>query len=158
MVDRVAGVDAVGILPAVTTDMGWSLPRIQQIQDLIPTIAPPPNGAKRVNGVTTYTTTTPHGFEPGDQVHITGRVVDGHITGLDDLSFWMHGPVQKVLSPTTFTMPQPGEPDATSGDGQAAFYYRNQVFRQRWNYWHIGPPVADSGTGTSDHLPVLMIV
>jgi LysM repeat protein len=73
-------------------------------------IAASPAGAVRASGVTTITTTTPHGLNSGNTVVISG-VADNTFNGLYT--------VASVVSPTVFTYAQTGEPDSTSGGGTA---------------------------------------
>lgn len=67
-------------------------------------------GAVRSGGVTTFTTTAQHGFRKGEKL-----VLDG----VGDTSFNGTFYVASVPSTTTFTVAQPGQPDASSGNGTA---------------------------------------
>lgn len=72
-------------------------------------IAPAPAGAMRVNGVTTITTTEPHGLNEGDYVLIGG---------VTDPTFNGPSRVATVPNATSFTCAQKGAP-ATGGGGSA---------------------------------------
>lgn len=69
-----------------------------------------PTGAVRSGGVTTFTTTGNHLFRKGERLVISG-VTDTSFNG----TFY----VASVPSPTTFTVAQAGQPDASSGGGAA---------------------------------------
>ncbi|HEX6041109.1 hypothetical protein [Longimicrobium sp.] len=149
VLDRVAGTAPGGGLPAVTRDMGQTLATIQAAQPL-PTyaIAPAPGGAVRAGAVTTITTATVHALQAGDTVRVAG-VADGSFNG--DFA------VTAAPTARTFTYAQPATPGAASGGGTADTPFpAEDLFRQRWNFGHIGPPA--NGTGTSDHLPIFFIV
>lgn len=155
IMDRVAGVTPGGALPNISGDMLQSLSSIQNIDDLRANIIP--NGAVRSNGLTTLTTATPHGLHPGYDFSVIAYDLNMHLTGLDpsfEGQYW----VASVPSSTSLTYWQPSLPNKTSGAGSVRFGYRNYVFRQLWNYWHIGPPIAGTGAGTSDHLPLFMLI
>lgn len=70
-------------------------------------ISAAPTGASRVSGVTTFTTTAPHGINAGQNVAVAG-VTDTTFNGLFE--------VISTPSPTTFTVTNTGA-DGTSGSG-----------------------------------------
>ncbi|QRK06317.1 PQQ-dependent sugar dehydrogenase [Archangium violaceum] len=70
-------------------------------------------GAVRSGGVTTFTTTRQHGFRKGEKLTLAG---------VDDASFngtFYVASIPASPSATTFTVAQPGQPDASSGGGTA---------------------------------------
>ncbi|MFP2898208.1 PQQ-dependent sugar dehydrogenase [Corallococcus sp. 4LFB] len=70
-------------------------------------------GAVRSGGVTTFTTTGAHGFRKGEQLTLEG-VGDTGFNG----TFYVAS-ANNAPGTTTFTVDQPGLPDATSGGGTA---------------------------------------
>ncbi|WP_404370677.1 PQQ-dependent sugar dehydrogenase [Corallococcus coralloides] len=70
-------------------------------------------GAVRSGGITTFTTATPHGFRKGEKLTIEG-VGDASFDG----DFYVAS-ADNAPTTTTFTVAQPGLPDATSGGGSA---------------------------------------
>ncbi|MBN9683500.1 MULTISPECIES: PQQ-dependent sugar dehydrogenase [unclassified Corallococcus] len=68
-------------------------------------------GAVRSGGVTTFTTTTPHGLRKGEKLTLEG-VGDTSFNG----EFYVAS-ANNAPTTTTFTVAQPGLPDATSGGG-----------------------------------------
>ncbi|RKH54050.1 hypothetical protein D7Y23_01770 [Corallococcus sp. AB050B] len=70
-------------------------------------------GAVRSGGVTTFTTTAGHGFRKGEKLLLEG-VADASFNG----EFYVAS-ANNAPGTTTFTVAQPGLPDATSGGGSA---------------------------------------
>lgn len=70
-------------------------------------------GAVRSGGVTTFTTTGPHGFRKGEKLTLED-VGDASFNG----EFYVAS-ADNAPTATTFTVAQPGLPDATSGGGSA---------------------------------------
>ncbi|NOK38676.1 hypothetical protein HMI49_36335 [Corallococcus exercitus] len=70
-------------------------------------------GAVRSGGVTTFTTTGAHGFRKGERLTLEG-VTDASFNG----TFYVAS-ANNAPGTTTFTVAQPGLPDATSGGGSA---------------------------------------
>lgn len=147
--DRVSGVAAPG-LPAFTSDMKLQLPALNT--NMFPAsktvnIANSPGGASRQNEVTTITTNAAHGIMPGTFVTVAG---------VSDNSFNGDFQVVSVPGATTFTYAQKDAANsAAQGGGTVDVLPRLNAFRARWNFGHIGPP---AGEGTSDHLPVFMLI
>ena len=71
------------------------------------------NGAVRSGGVTTFTTTGAHGFRKGEKLTLVD-VRDASFRG----TFYVAS-VSNAPTATTFTVAQPGLPDASSGGGSA---------------------------------------
>lgn len=152
--DRVAGVTPGNTLPSFTTDMWVSLEMLNWTSSTsgLP-IYPPsrvtdimPNGAARQGGTTTITTKDIHGISPGDLVTVSG---------VAPVSFNGKFAVTSAPSLWTFTYQQKDNGNEAGGGGTADALPRLNIFRSRLNYGHMAPP---SGEGTSDHLPVFMIV
>jgi hypothetical protein len=156
IVDRVAGVNPGGVLPTISGDMLQSFSSIQSIEDLGADIVTP-NGAVRSNGVTTLTTATPHKMQVGYRVSVIAYNRNMQLSNLNT-SFEGQYLVTSVPNSNTLTYSQPKLSNQVSGGGSVIFGYRNYVFRELWNYWHIGPPIAETGAGTSDHLPLFMLI
>ncbi|RKH87485.1 hypothetical protein D7Y21_19125 [Corallococcus sp. AB045] len=70
-------------------------------------------GAVRSGGITTFTTATPHGFRKGEKLTLEGVGV-ASFNG----EFYVAS-ANNAPTTTTFTVAQPGLPDATSGGGNA---------------------------------------
>ncbi|RKH51565.1 PQQ-dependent sugar dehydrogenase [Corallococcus llansteffanensis] len=70
-------------------------------------------GAVRTGGVTTFTTTGVHGFRKGERLTFSG-VTDASFNG----DFYVASAPREPTA-TTFTVAQPGLPDASSGGGTA---------------------------------------
>ena len=94
-----------------------AIPADTQLQQCFlfgPAIAPPngtPAGATRAGGITTISTTVPHGLSAGDQVIISG-VTDSSFNGLFT--------VAATPGATAFTYVQSAAPNASSGNGTAS--------------------------------------
>lgn len=145
--NRVAGVTPGGSLPAFTCDMTQDLTALALVNDTKNVqIAASPGGLKRQGNVTTIKTAAAHGLNPGDVFTISGT---------NRIAVNVSGRVQSVPTPTSFTFRQSKKATTTGGGGRVNTRPRTNAFRQRQNFGHIGPPVSE---GTSDHLPVLVIV
>lgn len=90
----------------VTSDVYWIAKRDDNGL-ITATIAAPTTGAVRSGGITTFTTTAPHGIHPGQGIAVSG---------VTDTSF--NGTYEVLTAPTgsTITVSNAG-PDATSGNG-----------------------------------------
>ncbi|HMX29019.1 MAG TPA: LysM peptidoglycan-binding domain-containing protein, partial [Blastocatellia bacterium] len=89
-----------------------AIPAATQLQQCFmfgPAIAP--SGASRAGGVTTITTTVPHGLSAGDQVIISG-VTDASFNGIFT--------VTAASSATAFSYAQAAAPNTNSGNGTAS--------------------------------------
>jgi hypothetical protein len=158
IIDRVAGVTPGGQLPPFTTDMWVSLKLLSSnfgkdddgppiyAPSRIVNIADEMGSASRTNEITTIKTKTVHGITPGDIATVTvssSGTFNGNFVVKTTPTLW------------SFTYKQKDKGNATGGGGTVDALPRLNVFRTRFNFAHIGPP---AGQGTSDHLPVLMIV
>ncbi|WP_223635960.1 PQQ-dependent sugar dehydrogenase [Corallococcus sp. EGB] len=72
------------------------------------------SGAVRSGGVTTFTTTAPHGFRKGEKLTLEGVRGDASFNG----EFYVAS-ADNAPTATTFTVAQPGLPDAAGGGGSA---------------------------------------
>lgn len=146
VIDRVVGVTPGGGLPAFTTDMFVNMAALNQFPpDNYVDIASTRGAANRLNHMTTITTRAAHGLSVGDAVIVSG---------VANTSF--EGPFQVLAVPNamTFTYEQEDLANAQSNGGRVNTQPKLNIFRRRENYGHITRPRA----GTSDHLPVFIIV
>lgn len=156
VINRVAGVVPGGILPPFTSDMVISLTDLDS-QYMWGTDVYPPSrvvnitgaqlGAKRKNEEATITTEDKHELAVGQKVTVA-NVAPGSFNG----TFI----VTSVPTLWEFTYYQKDYWDETGGGGGTVDALpRLNEFRSRPNFGHLGPPTSE---GTSDHLPVFMIV
>jgi len=151
VVDRVSGMNTQNGLPDFTTDMNQSLANISNLQTTFNIEQP---GAYRnvLDGrvIVLFATTEQHGLVPMEWV-LADNVVDQ--------TFNDYYQVAAVLDANRFIgLPHYGQfGPANSGGGTITAVTRiEDVFRAMPNFGHIGPPAYQ--IGTSDHLPIFLIV
>lgn len=151
VIDRVPGVASPNGLPQFSTHMNQSLANINNVQT---TTNISQGGAVRqqVNDrmVTAFATADPHGLVPMDWVQVANvqnNTFNDHYQVIAELS------THSFLAIGTNQNVQP----AHSGGGTVTAIFRlENIFRQMANFGHIGPPAYR--IGTSDHLPIFLIV
>ncbi|MBI3422134.1 MAG: LysM peptidoglycan-binding domain-containing protein [Acidobacteria bacterium] len=128
---RVAGQSVInslnGLGPAVQA-LSQANPGITGPNQPLAVLIAPQTGAVRAGGTATITTLTPHGLTQGAPVNLAG---------VSDASFNGSFNVADVLTPLSFTYQQTGLPDASSGNGVAA--YPQAINVPQGNVYSVAP-------------------